>query len=198
MKTLVIRQKRLIIALGCALMMLVALPTIAFAAVPSTNAAQIVAELTGRDVDSIIDERVNAGKAYGTIADEAGVLEQFKNRVLELRQEAIAARVAAGTMTQEQANNRLELLQQRRDLCDGTAAGYMAAERGTGLGLGAGAGDCTGLANGAVAGTGNGSGAGTGGGFGATDNPTPGTCTGTGLGTGTPGGQGNGNAARGR
>lgn len=194
MKTLAIRHKRFIIALGCALVMLVALPTVALAAVPVTNAAQVVAELTGRDVNSIIDERVTDGKAYGTIADEAGVLEQFKNRVLELRQEAIAARVAAGTMTQEQANNRLELLQQRRDLCDGTAAGYMAAERGTNLGLGLGAASGTGMANGAV--TGNGTG--TGGGFGATDNPTPGTCIGTGVGAGTVGGQGNGNGARGR
>lgn len=194
MKTLAIRQKRIIVALGCALMMLVALPTVAMAAVPSTNAAEIVAELTGRDVDSIIDERINDGKAYGTIADEAGVLEQFKNRVMELRQEAIAARVAAGTMTQEQANYRLQLLEQRRDLCDGTAGGYMAAQRGTGLGLGVC--DGAGVSNGV--GGGNGAGTGTGGGFGATDNPTPGTCTGTGQGTVTMGGQGNGNGARGR
>ena len=187
MKTLASKKARLIVVLGCAMMLLAAIPTIAQAAVPPTNPAGLVAELTGRTADAVMDERFESGKSYGTIADEAGVLDQFKNRILELNQQALQARVTAGTMTQEQADARMAQMEQRQALCDGTGAGYMAGERGFNRGAGLGTGVCLADGTGIAAGTG----------LGATDNPTPGTCTGIGTGIGVDG-QSGGFGARGR
>lgn len=98
--------------------------TTAFATSAYNNPAEIVAGLTGRSVESIIDERYDTGKSFGTIAKEAGKLDEFKVEVLELRKEQLAARVADGRLTQEQADNILASIEERQALCDGDGYGY--------------------------------------------------------------------------
>lgn len=84
--------------------------TTAFATSAYNNPAEIVAGLTGRSVESVIDERHDTGKSFGTIAKEAGRLDEFKAEILELRKDQLAARVADGRLTQEQADKILLLL----------------------------------------------------------------------------------------
>ena len=84
-----------IIVFGCGLLQ-------AFATSNYTNPAQIVAALTNRSVDSVVDERYQTGKTFGMIADEAGKLIEFKQEMLELKKDELAKCVADGTMTQEQ------------------------------------------------------------------------------------------------
>jgi len=88
------------------------------------NPAEIVAGLTGRSVESVIDERHDTGKSFGTIAKEAGKLDEFKAEILELRKDQLAARVADGRLTQEQADKILASIEERQALCDGEGYGY--------------------------------------------------------------------------
>lgn len=120
--------KRLAIV-GIAVLTLAAGAVTAFAASQYATPAEAVAGLTGREVQSVIDERTETGKSYGTIANEAGVLDKFKSEVLEMKKDALAARVAAGTMTQERADAILARIETNQANCDGT---------GTGCGMGAG------------------------------------------------------------
>ncbi len=119
--------KRLAIV-GIAVLTLAAGAVTAFAASQYATPAEAVAGLTGREVQSVIDERTETGKSYGTIANEAGVLDKFKSEVLEMKKDALAARVAAGTMTQERADAILARIEMNQANCDGT---------GTGCGMGA-------------------------------------------------------------
>ncbi|WP_317404257.1 DUF2680 domain-containing protein [Megamonas funiformis] len=98
--------------------------TTAFATSAYNNPAEIVAGLTGRSVESVIDERHDTGKSFGTIAKEAGKLDEFKAEILELRKDQLAVRVADGRLTQEQADKILASIEERQALCDGEGYGY--------------------------------------------------------------------------
>lgn len=93
--------------------------TTAFATSNYTNPAQIVAALTNRSVDSVVDERYQTGKTFGMIADEAGKLIEFKQEMLELKKDELAKCVADGTMTQERADQIIERMRERQAYCDG-------------------------------------------------------------------------------
>lgn len=108
----------------------------AFAASQYSTPAEAIAGLTGREVQSVIDERTQTGKTYGTVANEAGVLDEFKEEMLEIQKDTLAARVAAGTMTQEQADAIITRIEANQVNCDGTGAGC--GWNGTGYGTGAG------------------------------------------------------------
>lgn len=112
--------------------------TTAFAASVYNSPAEIVAGLTGRSVESVIDERHDTGKSFGTIAKEAGKLDEFKTEVLELRKDQLAARVADGRLTQEQADRILASIEERQALCDGDGygCGYYGNGNGNGNGDG--------------------------------------------------------------
>lgn len=136
--------KKLITVSACALV-LSAMVVTTFAASAYKTPAEAVAGLTKREVQSVIDERTTTGKTYGTIANEAGVLEAFKSEVLQIKKDALAARVAAGTMTQAQADAIIASIEANQANCDGTGAGNCGVGRGAGAGFGAGAGQGRGL-----------------------------------------------------
>lgn len=92
--------------------------TTAFAASVYNNPAEIVANLTGRTVDSIIDEKYDTGKSFGTIAKEAGKLDEFKAEILELKKEQLAIRVSEGRLSQQQADKIIASIEERQALCD--------------------------------------------------------------------------------
>ena len=102
--------------------------------------AEAVAGLTGREVQSVIDERTQTGKTYGSIANEAGALDEFKAEMLEMKKDTLAARVAAGTMTQEQADAIIARIEANQANCDGTGAGCGLNGAGCGMGTGFGQG----------------------------------------------------------
>lgn len=118
----------------------------ALAASQYETPAEAIAGLTGREVQSVIDERTETGKTYGTIANEAGVLTQLKTEMLEMKKEMIAARVAAGTLTQAQADAILARIESNQAECDGSGTGC--GLKGTGRGMGAGFGQGGGQARG--------------------------------------------------
>ncbi len=68
------------------------------------NPAQITAEVTGRSVESIIEERKDTGKSFAQIADEAGKLDEFKADMIELRKARLDEAVAEGRISQQRAD----------------------------------------------------------------------------------------------
>ncbi|MEA4893629.1 MAG: DUF2680 domain-containing protein [Oscillospiraceae bacterium] len=115
----------------------------AMAATGYQTSAEIVAGLTGRTTDSVTDEKTESGKTYGTIANEAGVLDQFKSQMIEQKKELLEEKVAAGTVTQERADTIIAAMENNQANCDGTGSGMgtrSGARTGTGTGMGLGGG----------------------------------------------------------
>ncbi|MGE4352928.1 MAG: DUF2680 domain-containing protein [Oscillospiraceae bacterium] len=139
-----------LIVVGAVVLALGATSITALAASGSGTPAEIVAGLTGQSVESVISERAQSGETYGAIADEAGVLEQFKAQMIEQKKAALAERVAAGTMTQERADEIIAAMEENQANCDGTCSG------GTGAGMGTGFGGMSGNHSGGRYGSGNG------------------------------------------
>lgn len=119
----------------------------AFAASAYSTPAEVVAGITGRTEESIVSERQESGKAYGTIAAEAGKLSEFQAEMLELRKENLAAQVAAGTITQARADEILKTIEENQAVCDGTGTARIGQATGagfgsSGVGQGLGRGNC--------------------------------------------------------
>lgn len=139
----------------------------AYAATAKTP-AEITAELTGKNVTELYNER-STGKTYGTIANEAGKLSEFKTQMLEQKKIILDQRVNEGRLTQEQADNIYSAMQSRQSNCDGTGNGMgqncgpgfgQGNGMGNGIGNGNGTGVCDGSGMGNVNGKGNGNGTG--------------------------------------
>lgn len=138
----------------------------AYAATTQTP-AEIAAGLTGKSVEALYQERA-AGKTYGTIAKEAGKLEEFKAQMLEQKKIIFDQRVADGKLTQERADAIYKNIKNNQAVCDGTGNARMGKNTGLGQGngmgnsrgTGAGAGTCNGLGAGNCDGSGAGLGQG--------------------------------------
>lgn len=76
----------------------------AMAAADYTNPMQLVANITGRTVESVADEQYTTGKSLYTIADEAGKSADFKDGMVTLRKERLDQCVADGTMSRDRAD----------------------------------------------------------------------------------------------
>ena len=126
---------------------------VAYAA--ASTPAEIAAGLTGKTVEELSQERAN-GKTYGTIANEAGKLDEFKQQMLENRKAILDQRVKDGRMTQENADRIYNQIEENMSDCDGTGSAGM----GRGCGIGKGNGNGNGNGNGARFGGGNGMGCG--------------------------------------
>jgi len=117
----------------------------AMAATGYKTPTDIVAGLTGRTTDSVTAERTESGKTYGTIANEAGVLDQFRSQMLEQKKAILEEKVAAGTITQERADAIIAAMENNQANCDGTGSGMgmrsgLCTGNGTGTGFGSGRG----------------------------------------------------------
>jgi hypothetical protein len=128
--------KRKIIIIGIVVLILVSGAVAAFAASQYRTPAEAVAGLTGRGVQSVLDEGAETGKTYGTIAKEAGVLDAFRAEMIEIRKDVLAARVAAGKLTQEQADTIMARIASRLSTCDGSRTGCELHGIGCGSGTG--------------------------------------------------------------
>jgi len=144
---------------GAAVLALAVTSITAFAATFSTP-AELLAGLTGKSVEDVITEKTEESKTYGALADEYGVLDEYKTKILEEKKAYLEERVEEGIMTRERADAIIANLDENSLTCDGT--GY--ADGGCGLGAGFGGGN--GGGNGGGCGLGSGNGAGFGGGFG--------------------------------
>ncbi len=132
-----------VFAVGTMVLAIGATSVTAFAASAYKTPAEAAAGITGRTVESVIAERVETGKTYGTIASEAGKLDEFKAEVLEMKNDNLNAQVAAGTITQEKADAIIKAIEDNQAVCDGTGTakigqcmGARFGSNGTGLGTG--------------------------------------------------------------
>ena len=106
----------------------------AFAVSAYKTPAEAVAGVTGKTVSDVITQREETGKTYGTIASEAGKLDEFKTARLEIMNDNVDARVTSGTLTQEQADEIYNNMKENQANCDGT--GNLAGNQNKGNGLG--------------------------------------------------------------
>ena len=124
--------------------------------------ADIAAAVTGKSVTDVNKERAT-GKTYGTIAKDAGKLEEFQAKMLEQRKTVLDQRVKDGEITQQQADDIYNAIKNNQATCDGTGNAQPGKQYGMGCGNGQGAGRGRGQGMmGHGAGFGNGSGAGCG------------------------------------
>ena len=127
----------------------------AFAATAKTP-VEIAAGLTGKTVEDLYKERA-AGKTYGTIAKDAGKLDEFKVQMLEQKKAILDQRVKDGTLTQAQADEIYNAIKNNQATCNGTGNAQLGKKYGAGFGSGAGRGQGMGKGMGRGAGMGNGS-----------------------------------------
>lgn len=118
----------------------ISLGSAAVSAADYNSPADIVAELTDKTAEDVAQERIDTGKTYGTIADEAGVLDEFKEETLKLKEETLDQYVEDGLMTQEEADEILADIKEWQANCDGTGTGSAYAGTGYGRGWGRGMG----------------------------------------------------------
>ncbi len=111
---------------------------VVFAATAKTP-AEIASIVTGKTVEDITKERA-AGKTYGTIANEAGKLEEFKVQIIEQKKEILDQRVKEGEITQEQADEIYNAIKNNQLTCDGTGNTGLGRKYEVGFGQGCGLG----------------------------------------------------------
>ncbi|AZV58687.1 DUF2680 domain-containing protein [Clostridium sp. AWRP] len=126
-------------------------------AATSKTPAEVVSGLTGKTVEDLYKEHT-AGKTFGTIANEAGKLEEFKTQMLDQKKAVLDQRVKDGNITQEKADEIYNAVKTNQAACDGTGSEQVGKKYGAGFGQGSGMGH--GMGKGA--GMGNGMGAGRG------------------------------------
>ena len=127
----------------------------AFAATASSP-AEIVSGLTGISVEDLFVKR-SAGTTYGTIAKDAGKLDEFKTLMLEQKKLILDQRVEDKVMTQAQADEIYSDIKENQATCDGSGADRIGQNSGM---MGLGNGEAAGFGNGQKNGTGNGAGMG--------------------------------------
>lgn len=123
-----------LVTLGAMVLLVGATSVTAFAASNYSTPAEALAGLTGKTVESVIAERSETGKTYGTIANDSGKLEEFKAEMIEVKTDALADKVAAGLLTQERADEIIAALENNQASCDGTGTNRMGQRMGAGFG----------------------------------------------------------------
>lgn len=101
--------------------------------------ASIVARLTGRTIEDVINERMETGKTYGTIAKENGKLDEFKKECLKIKEKVLKNNVEKGLLSQAEADSILAAIKANQAICDGDGTGYC-GNQGYGKGYGKGRG----------------------------------------------------------
>lgn len=125
--------------------------------------AEIYADLTGTTVDEAYALKLETGKTFGELAEEAGVYEAFRDATHANKVAWINEKVENGELTEEEAAQIIENLEN----CTGDQSGMMRglfSQNGTGTGRGCGVNNGEGTGN--VTGYRNGGGMGFSRGFG--------------------------------
>lgn len=107
------KTKSKIIAGMLALVLIGGASLTAFAATRYGSPMEALAGLTGKSEDALYEEMRQEDKRLYELAEEAGVLEAFREEMLELRKERIQSFVEEGRITQEEADRMLERMEER-------------------------------------------------------------------------------------
>lgn len=127
-------NKKFLIAIACVCVLCgFAIP--AFASSTPTSPAEILADLTDQSVDELLDERLD-GRTYGAIAQDYGVLDEFKSEVLEMKEQRLQQAVEAETLTQDEADAILANIAQAQENCDPDSTTGYCPNQGCGYGFG--------------------------------------------------------------
>lgn len=153
-------RKKLIILVLVLTLTVAGLVSVSYAASEWSNPAELLAGLTGSELEDVQAER-EAGITYGAQAIDAGVQNEFQAGKLEIMQDRLDQAVAEDRISQEDADAKLEQIEANIAECDGSGNG------GTKIG---------GLRMGNGSGEGQGRRGGQGGGFGAGQGAGNGTC----------------------
>jgi len=132
------KNVRKLVAVGAMITLVGATSLTAFAASGFSTPAEVLASLTGKTVETVVAEKIETGKTYGTLANEAGKLTEFKAEATEVKNNQLAEKVAAGVMTQERADEITAAMLANQEDCDGTGTGNDGVRLGAGFGQGSG------------------------------------------------------------
>lgn len=133
-RSLKMTKLRKFVTLGTMVLVIGSTSIVALATSAFNTPAEVVAELSGKSIESIITEKAETGKTCGTIAKESGKLEEFKSENLEKKKEILSKKVSAGTITQEKANEIIAALEKNQVNCDGTGSARIGKAQGAGFG----------------------------------------------------------------
>lgn len=100
------------------------------AAVINKTPASIVAELTGKTLDEVVQESMETGKSYARIAKDNGKLSEYKKEYLKLQESILQDDVTKGYITQAEADTILAEIKASQAL--GYDVGAIGAYRGHG------------------------------------------------------------------
>lgn len=129
-------KKRLIIFVLAAIMIFGSVAVISAQGLKTP--ADVYSGLTGKTTEEAWQMR-QSGKRFGQLADEEGVLEDFRQKMLENKKALIQDKVDKGLLTDEQADEIIKNMEDNMMNCDGTGRRLGQA---SGLRLGAGQKDC--------------------------------------------------------
>ncbi len=116
--------------LGAIILAVGATSVTAFASSGYTRPAEAVAALTGQTVESVVAEKQASDKTYGTLAAEAGKLDEFKKENLEMKKRNLKAQVESGRITQAEADEIIKAIEENQKNCDGTGTGRIGHTKG--------------------------------------------------------------------
>ncbi len=120
--------------IGLIVLAISALSITAFAASKYNTPPEAVAGITGRTVESVTEERAENGKTYGSIASDAGKLDEFKAEMLEMKKDRLAELVKEGKITKEKADEIIAAIEKNMENCDGTGSGMIGRKMGVKFG----------------------------------------------------------------
>lgn len=109
--------------------------SIAAFAVSALTPAEIISNLTGKTAAQVSELR-EQGKTYGTIASDAGKLDEFKDQMLEQKKAVLDQRVADGKLTQQQADTIYNNIKENQANCTGLGGTRMGRTGTAGFGQG--------------------------------------------------------------
>ncbi|MEA4988361.1 MAG: DUF2680 domain-containing protein [Anaerovorax sp.] len=128
------KRTKIALTVGMMVLALGATSLTAFAASNYKTPAEAVAALTGKTVESVVSEKTANNVTYGSIAKDAGKLEEFKQTQLQMKKDILEKRVADGTMTQERAEEIIAAIEENQLNCDGTGNAKIGQRMGAGFG----------------------------------------------------------------
>lgn len=76
-------------------------------------------KVTGKNAEEL---QVSSGKPLGEIAAEEGKLDEFHEEMVRGRRERLQQAVEQGEITQEEADRRIERMENNFETCDGTGS----------------------------------------------------------------------------
>ncbi|MCB2288945.1 hypothetical protein LGK97_04090 [Clostridium sp. CS001] len=109
--------------------------SVVFAVVSAKTPAEITSGITGKTVGEVTKQKAT-GKTYGTIANEAGKLEEFKADILLQKKAILDQRVKDGSLTQGSADEIYNSIKTNQTTCDGTGSAGIGKMNGVGFGQG--------------------------------------------------------------